>query len=648
MLHKLVCICLLLLSTELSVSQSVCNQAALDKAAWLTSDQKYQKAISTLEASLAKHPNCAATYIRLSDLYYRMQNPMLAISCCNKAISLNSSEGVNATVFLHKQMLHFKQDSTAAELLRATSSNSSLSASQQQFLLNQYQQISTKISLQASPSNSTVNNLGDSINSEKHQTFPTISADGKLLIFTSIAQDINEDLHYSTYDTCLGWRKLQNLGYPPNTGDPEAAPNLSADSRYLFFTRCNTVSERGYDGGGCDVIYSYWQNDSGWSSPQIFGATVNTAAYEGQACINAQGNQLYFVSNRNGGYGGKDIYVTSFINGYWREPKNLGPQINTAGDEGAPFIHADNKHFYFSSNGHKGLGKADLFFSTKSNDSTYGQAVNLGAPINSEQDENSISVASNGVTAYFSSTKQGGMGQFDIYQCNLPVRMQSNAQVLLFGRVIDKYAKEILRDYEIRLLDTNGKLIEVQNSNVGDASYKFIVPANTQFYIEVETTDSGYQAYRKKVDTKQAQNNLLNKHLKLERFDVVDTILSMSYTDSNFADTNIRVVAYKLREQQFDNTDSIVVRLDVTENSFIDTNMLNTYCFSDSGRLDYIRYIDDLQTEKKKQNEAFITFYKNYLQEQKIPKLKVLEDISHKVIDSKELLNINISVLEYY
>jgi hypothetical protein len=629
-------------------AQSACHQPTLDKSAWLQSDRKYQKAISILEGSLAKYPNCAATYIRLSDLYYRVENTMLAISCCNKAISLNPSEGANATMFLHKQMLFFKQDSMAAELLRLTANNAALNDAQKRFLGDQFQTVSSKITLVAAKSNAQIINLGDSINNDKQQTFPSISADGKLLIYTSIQNDLNEDLFFSKYDSCTNWSMVQNLGYPPNTGDPEAAPCLSADRRYLFFTRCNTVSERGYDGGGCDIIFSYWQNDSGWSSPQIFGATVNTAAYEGQACISSNGLQLYFVSNRPGGFGGKDIYVTNYIEGLWREPHNLGPMVNTSGDEGAPFIHADGMHLYFSSNGHKGMGKADLFLSTVVNDSTFTKPLNLGAPINSEFDENSINIDAGGKMAYIASTRNGGFGKFDIYQCALPQHLQSAAQVVLFGRVIDKYEKTLLRNYTIKLYDTFGKFLDAALSNSGDASYKFIIPANAIVDIEVATEDSGFQVYKKRIFAKKAIDNTLKKHLKLKRFEEIDTILNLSYVDSNFADTNLRFVGQELQKQQFEIDDSVVIELNATENSFIDTTMLNTFCFSDPGRLDYLRYIQQLQDSKQKENSIFLDFYKRYLQQQKKGKLKIVDNVQHIVNDSKQLFNISILVLEYY
>ena len=123
---------------------------------------------------------------------------------------------------------------------------------------------------------------------------------------------------------------------------------------------------------------------------RVSGATINSPGYEGMACLSADNRELYFVSDRAGGLGGKDIWVSRFEEGLWQEPKNLGPQINTKADEVAPYLHMDNRTLYFASEGLQGMGGFDIHYARRMNDTTWGKPVNIGYPINSTADDTCI------------------------------------------------------------------------------------------------------------------------------------------------------------------------------------------------------------------------------------------------------------------
>ena len=169
---------------------------------------------------------------------------------------------------------------------------------------------------------------------------------------------VQEDFFISQWkDT--SWGLMQNAGNPLNTMDNEGAQTLSGDGRFMIFTACNRS-----DGlGRCDLYWSEKEGDK-WSIPKNLGKPVNTSYSETQPSITPDGRTLYFSSDRPGGKGQHDIWVSQQIAGdQWSQPENMGDSINTGGIEMSPFIHPDNQSLYFSSNEHIGLGGYDLFVS---------------------------------------------------------------------------------------------------------------------------------------------------------------------------------------------------------------------------------------------------------------------------------------------
>ena len=285
--------------------------------------------------------------------------------------------------------------------------------------------------MMAHPVPFTPENMGPAINTADNEYMPTLSADGKLLLFTrrfprTAQSQTNspeeEDLYYSRR-TEEGWSRAVRMPEPVNSYDNEGSGCLSQDGRMLYFTAWTTDNNAGY-GGGCD-IYTVYRKQGGWSRRRNVGPAVNTGGWESQPCLSIDGQTLYFVSNRKGGYGGLDIWRCTLIDGQWSNPVNLGPEINTKGDEKCPFISFDDQTLYFSSNGHKGMGDMDLFLSRRIDDSTWGKPQNLGYPINTGADESSIIVSPDGRTAIFSSDKYGGQGKLDLYTFTLPEPVRS-------------------------------------------------------------------------------------------------------------------------------------------------------------------------------------------------------------------------------
>jgi len=265
-----------------------------------------------------------------------------------------------------------------------------------------------------------VDNLGSAINSPAPEYAPLISTDESLLILTA-RRESNvgglkdetdnfpfEDIYYSR-NVGGEWSPVKNLGEDVNTSGHDAGSGLSPDGKTLFVFRGDVK-------GGGDIYRSDFKN-SEWSKPKPLYKTVNTDAHESAAAVSFDGQSLYFVSEKEGGFGGKDIYVSQWDTDKerWGEARNLGPVVNSAYDEDGVYIHPDGKTLYFSSEGHNSIGGNDIFYSEFENN-RWKTPVNMGIPVNTPDDDVFFSVAADGRTAYYSSDREEGYGEKDIYR----------------------------------------------------------------------------------------------------------------------------------------------------------------------------------------------------------------------------------------
>jgi len=294
----------------------------------------------------------------------------------------------------------------------------------QRFYLNKkIRECVTGKELYANPERVWIDNLGENINSEYPDFGPVISADNRMLFFTSrrpggvgdITDETGydmEDIYYSEREFGGDWQPAKNIGSPINTETHDATIGLAPDGKSLFVYK--SISRK--DGN----ITIARQNDDGtWTETTELGNTVNTKNHESAASLSFDEKTLFFVSDKPGGLGGHDIYVATWDDEKqdWGEAKNLGPTINTKFEEKGVFFHPDNKTLYFSSEGHNTMGGLDIF-KTEYNAETdeWSKPVNIGAPINTPDDDVYFVVSGNERYAYYSSFREGGFGEKDIYK----------------------------------------------------------------------------------------------------------------------------------------------------------------------------------------------------------------------------------------
>lgn len=330
-------------------------------------------------------------------------------------------------------------------------------------------------------------NMGDSVNSAVSEYFPSLTIDGNRLVFTRRVNGINEDFFESSR-TVTGWSKAQPLPGELNTADNEGAQTISQDGQWLIFTGCNME-----DGAGsCDLYISYLTKN-GWSQRTNIGRVINTEFWESQPSLSPDKRSLYFAMRNPSGLGGSDLYVSTLQpNGRWSTPQNLGPGINTAGDESSPFIHPDNQTLYFTSNGHPGYGGTDLYLVRRNTDGSWGQPQNLGYPINTIDDEGTLTIAADGITAYYASDGADSRGGLDLYTFQLPDHIRPIRTLWVSGKVFDKQTGEGL-PAAVDLIDINtNRLISKVQTNE-DGTYLVTLPVGKQYLLHVNR--KGYLFY---------------------------------------------------------------------------------------------------------------------------------------------------------
>jgi tetratricopeptide (TPR) repeat protein len=277
-----------------------------------------------------------------------------------------------------------------------------------------------------------VRNLGSGINTRADEYFPFFSNDGQSIFYTSRKNDFSDENLFSSTKSDGKWASGH---FVPefNTVENEGMSTLVRNGRRMFFTACQREGVE----GPCDI----WEaevDSAGVFGAQSIGGFANSAAWESQASISCDGSVLFFASDREGGQGGTDIWMTTLEKGNrWGVPVNLGPEINTSGDEEAPFITNDGRVLYFSSTGHLGMGEQDIFMSRGNANGKWSPAVNIGPPVNTAYRELGFFLSADGKTGYFSSDRKGGYGRMDIYSFALPQELYAEDVTYVEGFVRD-------------------------------------------------------------------------------------------------------------------------------------------------------------------------------------------------------------------
>lgn len=337
------------------------------------------------------------------------------------------------------------------------------------------------------PVNIKVNNMGSVINSSDGDYSPVLSVDESTIYFTSrrvrkdssnyYIKDINDGKHYEDiyvahkYDGV--WHEPELIGI--NTEGHEATVNVSVDGQTLFIYKDD-------DGDG-NIYISKLEGDY-WTTPFKLGSNINLESRETHAHISPDGNFLYFVSDRKGGLGGQDIYLCKKLpNGKWAKAQNMGPSINTKYDEDGIFVHPDGKTIYFSSKGHSSIGGYDIFSSVMDDAGNWSKPENIGYPVNSTDDDVFFVTSADGKRGYYSSFKEDGFGEKDIYQISL-VDASEKPVTLLTGIIKVIGEPQLPENAQIVVTDNEtGNLVGIYKPRKKDGKFSIILNPGNDYHI---------------------------------------------------------------------------------------------------------------------------------------------------------------------
>ena len=328
------------------------------------------------------------------------------------------------------------------------------------------------------------------INSHYDEYAPLITADESTIIFTSRREGSVGGKHtedgkfyedvYTSEKINDGWNEPVSIGTNINTAEHDASIALSADGQTLL-----TYKD---DLGDGNIFLSKLGGDV-WGIPSKLGITINSKAWEPSASISADGQTLYFISDRSGGFGGRDIYrVKKLPNGEWSRAENLGSEINTQYDEDAPYIHPDGVTLFFSSQGHKSMGGFDIFVSNINEENNWTEPFNIGVPINTTGDDVFYVPSADGKRAYYSSFKADGLGGQDIYLIKYPDAKEIPLTVIkgIFKDEDDK----VPDDATITVTDVATSEIQgIYKPNSKSGKFLFILEPGKNYSITYEAND---------------------------------------------------------------------------------------------------------------------------------------------------------------
>ncbi len=327
-------------------------------------------------------------------------------------------------------------------------------------------------------------NLGSNINSVGRDYLPFLTADDNTLLFTAHREettggfslehkDYPEDIYISENKDGK-WLPAQNIGPPVNTPDYEGAASITQDGKVVFF-----AGDYKNGLGNYDLYYSVRANGK-WTTPVNMGPEVNSDGWDSQPFLAPDGKTLYFSSRRRGGVGEKDIWFTKWENGKWSKAQNIGTPLNTPGNEQCPFIHADGRTMYFSSDFHPGFGGDDLFVSYHDANS-WGKPENMGYPLNTSANEGNIFINTKGTKGYINSDRPGGYGLDDLYEFILDDRFRPQISTFLRGVTRDSISKIPVQS-RIKLVDVQtGDTVRAMTSGRGDGKFLMSVPMNREY-----------------------------------------------------------------------------------------------------------------------------------------------------------------------
>lgn len=437
---------------ELSTSDKKAKKL-YEKAEKDVKERDFESALNKYQQAIARDENFYEAYLRTGMLYNMMGNldSVYTNFSTYAQLSLNPSQSVlRRLAFMALERGQYK--SSEVHLVSLLKRNPELKSDKEIVLLQQSLTFAQEQILKEHDFK--IEKLPEQINRFQLQYLPVLTVDNATMMFTKRDYTAGDEDIVVSYFRNNEWTTAQSVSKKINSSLNEGACTISADGLTMILTSC----DRRDSFGSCD-LYIARKRGEDWSKPQNLGKSINTHYWESQPSLSADGKTLYFSSNRPGGYGGRDLWVSHHNGKGWEKPINLGVPINSFKDETTPFIHANNETLYFSSNGRVGMGGYDLF-KTELGETSWSIPQNLGFSINTFKDEVALMIASDGMTGFFAqeNQKNNEIIDSDIVSFTLPEEFRADRASYIIGRVIDKQTRKPLA--------ANIQVADIENSNL--------------------------------------------------------------------------------------------------------------------------------------------------------------------------------------
>jgi len=474
---------------------------------------------------------------------------------------------------------------------------------------------------------SVITPLQGDVNSVRPEYFPSMELSGKKMVFTRLVPSRNNPMGQEEFFSSSlidgVWREVFPLK-GINTLFNEGASSISGNGKTLIFTSCATPRDGFGDrvgAGSCDLFESHYDTQSGfWSLGENIGAP-NSNSWESQPTLSSDGNFLVFARALHVRGKGSDLFGA--IRGkdrVWGKPFPLPGKINTPYEEESPFLHPDGQTIYFSSNGHPGLGGLDVFVSRKQSNGEWGKPENLGYPLNTHNDENSLMVEPDGVFAIFASDRSNPAGDLDLLRVELPPEARPISVNVLSGTVVDNLSgNPLVASVNLVDITTGSVLTSVKTSLEG-----FILPLPVNGRYSFEVSCEGYMFNIAEMFTIDSPNKSLHVEVRLMKIDSgttlslrdvrfnsgsavlefgyqTDLVLLASWLSSNLT-TSVEIIGHT------DNIGSAPANLQLSEDraeavvNFLLTSGISADRLSSSGRGDQVPISTNATLEGKALN----------------------------------------------
>lgn len=456
---------------------------------------QYKQAIDMLEQAIEKDKNFIEAYFRLGQTYKSFKQYAKSIVYFERGMAIEKDERINRAFWYELGEVYFLAGNYegASKLLnqyiqaevpsfqnKARFDNAKKIIGNAEYA-SKNQQLAKEYGQQA---------LSDTVNCFTMQYFPVLTADQQTLIYTRREGNNNsddEDIVISKKDSRGRWLAPVSISENINSSLNEGTSTISADGRKLIFTSC--VGRDGW--GSCDL---YESNKVGerWSEPKNLGQLVNSSDWESQPSLSADGRTLYFVSDRKGGVGRRDIWISTLdASGNWTRARNLGKDINTVYDEISPFIHVNNSTLYFATNGLTGFGGYDIHYSEREGNGKWSVPVNMGSPINNHEDQFSLFITADGEKAFYSNESLGDNGQSfsKLYEVIVPEARRPRKTNFVKGIITDKESgKPLLASVELVNIDRDTLEAFTRSDSVSGA-YLMVLAKGARYALYVNKRD---------------------------------------------------------------------------------------------------------------------------------------------------------------